>query len=131
MVLAGSKNGYHLPPQLVYTGKTNRCSPKVSFPIGRHAMCMENHWANEVTTLQYIDKILLPYVTMTRREQNLLSNQCCIVTFDRFKAQCTTTILQILKENNILVALVPPHCTDRLQPLDIAVNKSMKEFMRA
>ena len=51
MVLAVSKNGHHLPPQLVYTGKTNRCLPKVNFPTGRHAMYMENHWANEVATL--------------------------------------------------------------------------------
>ena len=53
---------------------------------------MENHKANEVTTLQYIDKILLPYVTKTRKEQNLPPNQCYIVIFDRFKAQCTTTV---------------------------------------
>ena len=131
MVLAVSKNGHYLPPQLIYTGKTNRCLPKVSFPTGWHITCTENHWANEVTTLQYIDKILLPYVTKTRKEQNLPSDQCCMVIFDRFKAQCTTTVLQVLEENNILVALVPPHCTDRLQPLDIAVNKSVKEFLRA
>ena len=129
MVLAVSKNGYYLPPQLIYTGKTYRCLPKVSFPTGWHITCTENHWANEVTTLQYIDKILLPYVTKTRKEQNLPPNQCCIVIFDRFKAQCTTTVLQVLEEN-ILVALIPPHYTDRLQPSDIAVNKSVKEFLR-
>ena len=92
---------------------------------------MENHWANEVTTLQYTDKILLLYVTKTRKELNLPPNQCCIVIFNRFKAQCTTTVLQVLEEINTLVALVPPHCTDRLQPSDIAVNKSVKEFLRA
>ena len=63
-------------------------------------------------------------------EQNLPPNQFCIVIFDRFKVQCTTTVLQVLEENNTLVALIPPHCTDRLQPLDIAVNKSVKEFLR-
>ena len=34
-------------------------------------------------------------------------------------------------KKTILVALVPPHCTDRLQLLDITVNKSVKEFLRA
>lgn len=85
MVLAVSKNGHYLPPQLIYISKTNKCLPKVSFLTGRHITCMENHWANEATTLQYIGKILLPYVTKTRIEQNLPSNQCCIVIFNRFK----------------------------------------------
>ena len=126
MVLAVSKNGHYLS-QLIYTSKINRCLPTVSFPTGWHIMCTENYWANKVTTLQYI----LPYLTKTRKEQNLPSNQCCMVILDRFKAQCTTTILQVLKENNIRVALVPPHCTDRLQPLDITVNKSVKELLRS
>ena len=50
MVLAVSKNGYYLPPPLIYTNKTYRCLPKVSFPTGWHITFMENHWANEVTT---------------------------------------------------------------------------------
>ena len=49
--------------------------------------------------------------------------------FDIFKAQCTATVLSILEENNIPVALVPANCTDRLQPLDMSVNKSVKEFL--
>ena len=93
MVLAVSKTGHYLPPQLICTGKTNRCLPKVSFPTGWHITCMKDHWANEVTTLQYIDEIFLHYVTKIRKEQILPPNQCCIVIFDRFKAQCTTTVL--------------------------------------
>jgi len=60
----------------------------------------------------------------------LPANHSCLVIFDRFKAQCTPTVLQALKENHILVALVPANCTDRLQLLDISVNKSIKQFLR-
>jgi len=68
--------------------------------------------------------------TVSRKELGLPTNQSCLVIFDRFKAQYTPTVLQVLKENDILVALVPANGTDRLQPLDISVNKSVKQFLR-
>ena len=57
-------------------------------------------------------------------------DQACLVIFDRFKAQCTATVLGVLEENNILVSLVPANFTDRLQPLHMSFNKSVKEFLR-
>ena len=30
---------------------------------------------------------------------------------------------------NVQVAIVPANCTDRLQPLDVSVNKVAKEFL--
>lgn len=35
----------------------------------------------------------------------------------------------MLEENNIHVVKVPAICTDRLQPMDLSVNKSVKDFM--
>lgn len=36
----------------------------------------------------------------------------------------------LLEENNIHMCLIPPNTTDRLQALDIVVNKPAKEFYR-
>ena len=110
--------------------KQKKCLPKVNFPSSWHIMCTKNHWANEVTALQYIDETLLPYMHQTRKELNLPPHQSSLVIFDRFKAQCTATVLEVLAENHVLVALVPENCTDRLQPLDISINKPVKEFLR-
>jgi len=38
--------------------------------------------------------------------------------------------LKVLEDNNILVVEVPLNCTDRLQPLDLAVNKPLKDQMK-
>ena len=51
------------------------------------------------------------------------------VIYDKFKGQCTPAVLELLEENNIDIVLVPANCTDRLQPLDISVNKAAKNFM--
>jgi len=121
--------GHYLPPQIIYQGKTRKCLPVVKFPPNWNITFIENHWANELTTLQYIDAILLPYVKQKRQDFKL-PNQPSLVIFDRFKAQCTSTILEVLEENNIFISLVPAHCTDRLQPLDISVNRSVKQYLR-
>ena len=33
-------------------------------------------------------------------------------------------------KNNILYSIVPANCTDRLQPLDVSINKAAKECLR-
>ncbi len=53
-----------------------------------------------------------------------------LVLFDRFRGQCTQKFLDLLEANRILIVIVPANCTDRLQPLDISVNKAAKEFLR-
>ena len=100
------------------------------FPENWHVTFTDNHWANEKTTESYIKLILLPYVEQTRKKLQLDANHPALVVFDRFKAQCTQNILSLLDSNNIRYVIVPPNCTNRLQPLDVSVNKSAKEYLR-
>ena len=60
----------------------------------------------------------------------MVPDQRALLMFDNFKGQCTEALLKLLDENNVSVVLIPPNCTDRLQPLDVSVNKSAKEFLR-
>ena len=66
-----------------------------------------------------------------RKDLSLTTNHSCLVIFDKFKAQCTPTVLEVLDDNNILTVLVPANCIDRLQPLDVSVNRPVKEFLRS
>ena len=42
----------------------------------------------------------------------------------------TEEVFAQLEQNNIHVVKVPANCTDCLQPMDLSVNKSVKELMR-
>jgi len=129
-VLCVTKSGHYLPPQIIYAGKTPRCLPKSKFPTDWHITYTDNHWSNQVTTLQYITNVLLPYVTQKKSELGLSSDHRSLVIFDRFKGQCTEAVLKMLEENHIDVLLVPANCTDGLQPLDVSINKAVKDFLR-
>uniref|UniRef100_A0A1X7UAF2 DDE-1 domain-containing protein n=1 Tax=Amphimedon queenslandica TaxID=400682 RepID=A0A1X7UAF2_AMPQE len=67
-----------------------------------------------------------------KREQiNVDQDQSALAIFDCFKGQLTEKVCQYLEENNIHSVLIPPNCTDRLQPLDITVNKAVKDFLHS
>ena len=91
---------------------------------------MPNHWFNEETMEVYITKIIVPYIAETKRKSSIPLDQPALLLFDNFKGQCTEKLLKLLDSNNIDVVLIPPNCTDRLQPLDLSVNKAAKEFLQ-
>ena len=65
---------------------------------------------------------------MKRQELNLAQDYHALCIFDNFKGQLTNDVLQLLERNHIDIVFVPPNCTDHLQPLDLSVNKSAKDF---
>ena len=63
-------------------------------------------------------------------ELKLSRTHSCLVIFDTFKGQTTPDFLKVLEQNSILAAEIFPNCTDWLQPLDLAVNKPLKDQMK-
>ena len=79
---------------------------------------------------RYLDTIMIPYISDHRKKLLLTLSHCALVIFDGFGGQNTPEFLQQLEMNNISYVKIPPNCTDKLQPLDISVNKSMKSELR-
>ena len=125
-VFCGTILGDFLPLQLIYKGTTSRCHPRFKFPAGWNVTHSKNHWSTEKTMIEYINNIIVPYVDANRNDDNTAA----LVIMDNFKSQVTPSVLSLLEDNNILVCLLPANTTDRLQPLDISVNKPAKHFLR-
>ena len=122
--------GELLPPQLIYKGKTNRFHPQIAFPSQWDIWHTDNHWSNEVTTKQYIEKILLPFIVKEKANLKLESSHPALVLFDCFRGRTTEEIKAMLLKNNIISIQIPPNCTYKLQPLDVSINKPMKDELR-
>jgi len=73
--------GDFLPPQLIYKGTTSTCLPKVTCSTCWHLTDSPNHWANEFTTKDYIQKIINPYLTKKHEELCLASNHHALCIF--------------------------------------------------
>ena len=97
--------------QILYGGKTDRCHPNMYHNPSKWRVC------NQIYQV-------LPYIIKAIIEQMGISNQIAMVSFDVFKGQTTAAIYNQLEENGIVYMTIPNGCTDKLQPLDVSVNKS-------
>ena len=113
-------------------GKTPKCLPtSVKFPSDWSLSYSANHWSNEQTN-EYLKKVILPYYVVKKREElHLKEDHQALVIFDCFKAQCTEEVFKVMESHHISYALVPANCMDCLQPLDLSVNKLVKNFLQA
>ena len=127
-VFCGSLTGDFLPVQVIYKGKTPRCHPHFTFPPGWHITHSPRHWSTEQTMVEYVEHIVVPYIDKVR--ESFGEETPALVIMDNFKGQVTEAFLDLLDTHNIHVCLLPPNTTDRLQPMDISVNKPAKDFLK-
>lgn len=92
-VLIVTLDGNFLPIQLIFQDKTSACLPHTKSASGWHVTCSHNHWANEETTKDHIEKIIVPYLTKKRVELKLPNDQRALRIFDNFKGQLTDEVL--------------------------------------
>ena len=81
--------GDFLPLQLIYQGKTTKCLPQVQFPLDWSIVYTVNHWSNEETMEVYITKVIIPYLSETKRKLKIPVDHPALLLFDNFKGQCT------------------------------------------
>ena len=81
-------SGILLPFQVIYQGKTIGCHAKVTFPNDWNITQSDSLWSTESTMLEFIDKVIVPYVTQRREKLQLTSDQQDLALFDIFKEHC-------------------------------------------
>jgi hypothetical protein len=116
-------------PKLIFHGKATNEGGKIEeresylYHKGVTVHFNSTAYNNEELTIQWIDSELIPSLQPTAQDEVLLA-------LDAAAFHKTPEILQKLRDNHIITALVPPGCTGILQPLDTAVNKPFKELLR-
>ena len=59
-----------------------------------------------------------------------MPDQKALLLVDNFAAHSSGDVIQPLEDNGVLVEFLPSNTTDRLQPLDLSINKPTKDFLR-
>ena len=54
----------------------------------------------------------------------------CLLVFDAFRAHLQDDVLDALRKGNVQTAVIPAHCTSKVQPVDVSFNKPFKAILK-
>lgn len=120
-----TKSGEMLPYLLIFAGKTETVLPTEVEPAnGSVYSCTPSHFANTDIILEYVAKIIIPYVNSCRTSHAEGENgtEWAVLIWDNFSAHQNELVTALLTSNCIKPMYLPPKCTSKYQPLDVLVN---------
>ena len=120
--------GHFLPTQLLYQGKTISCYTKFSFPSEFDVFHTPNHWADLDICIRFTENILVPYITKLREEIGS-ADQPALLVMDEFRGQMSDPVQAWIPQDSGC-SCISAGATDKLQPLDLEVNKATKDFLQ-
>ena len=113
-----SATGYTLPPMLIF----QKCFPSSDYSSSGPDGCLyaksESGYMDGELFKEWFQKIFLPKTAHLRP---------AILIMDGHVSHLTIDLIDLARENNVILYCLPPHLTYLLQPLDVAVFKSLKD----
>ena len=116
VMAAISANGDYLPPLIIFKGKymQSTWNPAKPYP-GTKLAISENGW---MTSDIFFDWFCAFCIENTQRP--------ILMVFDGHSTHLTSRVVMKAKGEDITIIKLPPHTTDRLQPLDVCCFKPLK-----
>jgi hypothetical protein len=132
--IASSLDGSLLPLQLIFQGKTTRTLPPSTAEVvasRAHITFSDNHWSNQTTMQDYIEKVILPYSETRIELFKLDADASSILVLDVWSVHKSEEFRRFLrtKHPRIHLVYIPPNCTSKLQVADVALQRPFKHII--
>ena len=131
LICACNATGTYIPPHIVFPRKRSNPQLIKGAPAGALAHYSENGWSNDDIFMEWLKN----FVTFSKPTPD----EPRVIILDGHSSHKTLAVIDFAIANNIDLITLPPHCTHRLQPLDVtffkplknAFNKESDSFMTA
>lgn len=129
LVAIVSATGKALPPLLIFPRKQIKDHFLKGAPPGTAAAASDSGWTNGAIFLSVLKHFVL--------HERPSPNNPKLIILDNHESHSSIEALNYAKEHGIVLLTFPPHCSHKLQPLDLTVfgplkayyNKACNEFM--
>jgi hypothetical protein len=127
VALTVSASGKMLPPMVIYKGtRHGRIATRETrdHPQEMKYAMQPKSWFDEVTMLDWVEKVLKPYVATA--PVGIIP----ILFLDSFKVHLLGSVADAIQGLGVKLEIIPPGCTGLVQPIDVGINKPFKSNMR-
>jgi hypothetical protein len=121
-VVTCSGSGQMLKPKVIFRGKTSRVLKTVKPRDSEICVTVQpKAWMDQDMMRKWIKYVLLPYT----------KGRHCLVLMDSFRAHVTDDIVRAMTKAKATVVVIPGGCTSKIQPVDVCLNKPIKDAVRS
>ena len=122
VMFSGTAAGTMLPPMVVYKAENLYPSWIERGPKGTKYSVSKNGWFGSFHFEQFFFEIALPYLKRKKGKKMLIG--------DNLSSHISPAVIKACLEHGIQFVCLPPHSTDKLQPLDVGVFGPVKKAWR-
>ena len=122
VLACGNAVGNSLPPYFVFKGK--RDDPRLmagALPGSRHSMS-DTGWSNGEVFKKFLEEHFIPH--LPKRDDG----QHALLMYVGHASHISLPLIELAKEHNIILFVLPPHTSHALQPLDVGTFKPVKTY---
>ena len=114
-----SAAGNTVPPFIIYKAAFPGGNYTVGGPDGALYGKQKTGFMDGELFVKWFTKIFIPHARPT-------ADHSVLLLVDGHSSHCTPDVIQIARENNVILLALAPHTTHLCQPLDVAVYRSFK-----
>ena len=117
-VVCVSACGGFVPPMLIFPRKNLNTRLMAGAPPGAIAGTSPSGWINGDLYLKWLEHFIKYTAASVNRKVLLI--------VDNHESHITLQACELCRNNGVVVVSLPPHCSHKLQPLDLSVFSSLK-----
>jgi hypothetical protein len=124
--VAVTANGEFLKPMIVFKGKPGgRIEREFSdYPDGSTYAVQEKAWMSEPLCLRWVEEVVKPWA------ESAPDGIVPYLLLDSYKCHLMKSVVDAIQDLGIEVEHVPGGCTGLAQPVDVGINKPLKNRIR-
>lgn len=123
MALAANAAGNTIPPFFLFPRKNMQTTFLENASIGSVGFANESGWMKQDEFIKFIAHFI--------KHSNATKNSPKLLLLDNHSSHLSIGALDMAAENGVTLLSFPPHCSHRMQPLDVSVYGPVKAYYKS